>query len=378
MPEKSLNDPYCVDIDACCHRQHRLLEQLDPMQLDLAVLTRPESVQWLTGAYVGPLFEMAAAITSGGKVTLVVPQHATKMSTAADLVVPYDAQLLSTLRDDQRRASTDVLLGAIGDCPKHVGGELAYLSRYLTEECRTASNDTQWKDVEEALLQLRRRKDADELRMLARANEANRAMYEYARQAIEPGLTELELFSQLQTVATRTLGEPLTYFGQDFQVNSMGGPPRNRPAEGGELWILDLGVGFRGYRSDNCRAFAVGGKADEQQLAAHQAISEVFAHVTSTVKPGTSCKTLYEEVQQHLGAHEPWSFPHHLGHGVGLSPHETPRLNPNWDDTFQEGDFFTVEPGLYHEQLRYGIRLEQNYLVSQTGVELLTDWPLEL
>ena len=61
-----MNDLYCVDIDACCHRQHRLLEQLDPMQVDLAVLTRPESVQWLTGAYVAPPFEVAAAITSGG------------------------------------------------------------------------------------------------------------------------------------------------------------------------------------------------------------------------------------------------------------------------------------------------------------------------
>ena len=204
-------------------------------------------------------------------------------------------------------------------------------------------------------------------------------MYQHARQAIEPGLSELELFSQLQTVATRTLGEPLTYFGQDFQVNSMGGPPRNQQAEQGELWILDLGVGFRGYRSDNCRAFAVGGKADEQQLAAHQAISEVFAHVDIHGKARHELpKHCTKRSSNTSGEHEPWSFPHHLGHGVGLSPHETPRLNPNWDDTFQEGDFFTVEPGLYHEQLRYGIRLEQNYLVSQTGVELLTDWPLEL
>ncbi|MEM6799528.1 MAG: M24 family metallopeptidase, partial [Planctomycetota bacterium] len=52
--------------------------------------------------------------------------------------------------------------------------------------------------------------------------------------------------------------------------------------------------------------------------------------------------------------------------------------NPNWDDTFQAGDYFTVEPGLYHDNLRQGIRLEQNYVVTETGVELLTDWPLGL
>ena len=79
-----------------------------------------------------------------------------------------------------------------------------------------------------------------------------------------------------------------------------------------------------------------------------------------------------------LAGLSPWLFNHHLGHGVGLAPHEAPHLNPNWDDTFQAGDFFTAEPGLYHEELRAGMRLEQNYVVTDSGVKLLTDWPLEL
>jgi Xaa-Pro aminopeptidase len=54
-------------------------------------------------------------------------------------------------------------------------------------------------------------------------------------------------------------------------------------------------------------------------------------------------------------------------------------LNPRWDDVFAAGDFIAVEPGLYHEQdLRFGIRLEQNYLLTADGVERLTDYPLEL
>ena len=40
-------------------------------------------------------------------------------------------------------------------------------------------------------------------------------------------------------------------------------------------------------------------------------------------------------------------MPHHLGHGVGLQPHEFPHLNPNWDDTLVEGEVFTIEPGLF-------------------------------
>ena len=74
----------------------------------------------------------------------------------------------------------------------------------------------------------------------------------------------------------------------------------------------------------------------------------------------------------------PGSFFHHLGHGVGLSPHERPNLNPHWEQEFREGDFFTVEPGLYEAELRGGIRLEENYLVTADGVEKLTSFSLEL
>ncbi|MDC0935298.1 Xaa-Pro peptidase family protein [Pirellulales bacterium] len=366
-------DPFCIDIDACRGRQRRLLERLEKLQLEMAVLTRPESVQWLTGAYVGPHFEMAMAIDGSGEVTLVVPSHMADVSLAVDHLVPYQAQLLATLRDDQWKACSDALLDGLAKRSRRVGGEFAYLSRYLIDRW-----DADWTDVEDELLRLRRRKEPDELRMLRRANEANQAMYDHARLIIEPGIDELEVYNQLQTVATKTLGEPLTYFGQDFQCNSMGGPPRCRQANEGELWILDLGVGFRGYKSDNCRTVAVAGEPDEKQSRAQRAICEVFERVESSVRPGVSCRQLYDDVNEQLSEYSPWSFPHHLGHGVGLAAHESPRLNPNWDDAFEVGDFFTVEPGLYHEQLRHGLRLEQNYVVTDRGVELMTDWPLDL
>ena len=144
------------------------------------------------------------------------------------------------------------------------------------------------------------------------------------------------------------------------------------------MYILDLGVGFRGYHSDNARTLAVGGRPTEKQQRAWDAVAAVFPLVESTVRPGVSCRQLFETVQRQLEEYRPWVFNHHLGHGVGLAPQEGPHLNPRWDDTFAEGDFLAVEPGLYHEELRHGVRLEQNYLVTAVGVELLTEWPLGL
>ena len=61
-----------------------------------------------------------------------------------------------------------------------------------------------------------------------------------------------------------------------------------------------------------------------------------------------------------------------------MDQQEEKHMKPNGDDTLEEGDVFTAEPGLYTPELKAGIRLEQNYRVTSDGVELLTDFSLEL
>ncbi len=366
-------DLYAVDSKACRARQKRLLTEMETHGLDLVVLTRGESVQWLTGAYVGPIFAPAAAIRSDGHVTLVLPSRKASPSIAADEVVSYEEKWHSTIRDEQRATSNEALLSALTTRPQRVGGEWSCLGPQLLAELGGDMTD-----VEPILFRLRRRKDADELRMLGRTNDANRVMYALAREVIQPGINELDVYNQLHSAAVRELEEPLTYFGQDFQCSSPGGPPRDRKAQAGELYILDLGVGFRGYHSDNARTIAVGGEPTELQQQAWEHLSQVFPLVESFVRPGASCRKLFEDVQALLEGCGPGVFTHHLGHGVGLAPHESPHLNPHWDDVFEEGDYFTAEPGLYHKDLRHGIRLEENYVVTADGVKCLTDYPLGL
>ncbi|MEO2049668.1 MAG: Xaa-Pro peptidase family protein [Pirellulales bacterium] len=371
-------DQFEVDKPSCRIRQQRLLAEMHQKNLELVILTHGPSVQWLTGAYLGPLLTTAAALDINGHVTLVLPERKLSTAATADKLVGYEAAWHSTMRNDQRAACTESLLEALkpgGADSKHprVAGEWSCLSPTLIEAL-----GPQLADIEPTLFQLRRRKESDELRMLTRAAEANRAMYARARELVRPGVNELDLYSQLQTTAVRELGEALTYFGQDFQSNSRGGPARDRAAQAGELYILDLGVGFRGYYSDNARTLSVDGHPTDDQLKAWEQLAAVFPWIEQTVRPGISCRDTFQQVQERLDTCQPWEFNHHLGHGVGLNPHEGPHLNPHWDDHFAEGDFFTVEPGLYHDQLRHGIRLEQNYLVTANGVQLLTDSPLEL
>ncbi len=365
-------DPFAIDIEACRGRQQRLLRAIEPLDADLALLTRRESVQWLTGVYVRAPFEPIVILQANGHVTLVLPERQTAEPSAADEVIGYEAKWHSTTRDEQLAASSAVVLEKFGSVPRQVACEFESFAPQLL---------LLWNanliEIDAIVFELRRRKDPDELRMLARANEANHAMYERGRRIVRPGANELDIYAELHTVAVHTLGEPLTYFGQDFRADARGGAPRNRSVQAGELMILDLGVGFRGYYSDNARTFAIGGEPSPEQQRAWKAVAAIFEYIESNARPGVSCHALFDEAQHRLDKSQPWIFNHHLGHGVGLAPQEGPHLNPRWEDTLAEGDFIAVEPGLYHSELRSGVRLEQNYLVTADGVKLLTDWPLD-
>lgn len=234
--------------------------------------------------------------------------------------------------------------------------------------------------IDADLWQMRRRKDPDELALMRVGIDCCRAMYDKAREIIEPGVAELRVFSELQSVAVAVAGEPLSdYLGNDYACGMIGGAPRkDRLARAGELYILDLGPAYRRYFSDTARTFSVDRKPTDAQLNAWQIVTGVHSIVEKMARPGIKCRDIYAAVDDYYRAASGRPFPHHLGHGVGLAPHEFPHLNPKWDDELIKGEIFTVEPGMYGDELGGGMRIENQYLVTEIGIQNLTPFPKEL
>lgn len=368
------NSPPELDLHETRRRQQRVLLALSAHGIDRLVVTSHDHVQYLTGYRPHRLLHAAACLDAKGQCTLVAPQGQPNEG-AVDRWIPYEPQWRSTLRQDQIADALECLKREVG---LEGRGKLGIERTQAAVALVLGDHDSRLVDVEPLLWQIRRFKHADELLMMQHAIRSTGAMYARAREVLRPGMSELEMYSELHSAAVASLGEPPLTLGNDFQSNSPGGPPRPRPVEAGELLILDLGPSYRGYHADNCRTLAVGGQPSETQLQAWRAVVAVLEMVEQTVKPGVSCRGLFQEAQRMLDEYRPDAFFHHLGHGFGLYPHEAPHLNPHWDDYFEEGDCFTAEPGVYHETLRAGIRLEQNYRVTADGVERLTDFPLEL
>ncbi|MBB77237.1 MAG: hypothetical protein CMJ75_22245 [Planctomycetaceae bacterium] len=367
-----LNPAFCRD------RQQRLCRRLAELSIDCAVFISHANVQYLTGFRPHRLLHAIVALDADGTCTLIAP-NSEPDDVAADRIVTFEAQWHATLRQEQLEAGARLLADTVGRKPTRMGVEFSEGTGHIVHAFGGGDvSGDKLLDLDPILWHQRRHKDPDELAMIRRAVDCTAAMYDRAREIIRPGITELKVFSELHAAAVEVAGEPLIALGNDYQCNSPGGPPRKRAAQDGELFILDLGPCCRGYYADNCRTIAVSRQPTDVQHKAWEAIVEVLAMVERSVRPGASCRDLYDQAKGMLDEHIPNAFPHHLGHGFGLYPHTAPHLNPHWDDTFEEGDTFTAEPGLYAENLKAGIRLEQNYVVTSDGVERLTEFSLEM
>lgn len=364
-----------LDPDRCRDRQSRLVRHMASASIDAVVVVTPEHVQYLTGHRWDGRFAPLAILLATGESLLVCPDRPAEGAATGE-VRTYEAKWRSTLRGDQREAAATVLADWLAprDRPRRVGVEFSACPPHVTGLFEFAT----LVDVEPRLLAMRRRKDPDELASLCRAIDATGAMFATAREMVRPGVNELDVFSALQAAAVAACGEPLTGTGNDYASGARGGPPRNRLCVAGELFILDLGPAYRGYFADTARTIAVDGRPTDPQHAAWERVRDALALVERIARPKMRCRDLYEDVRQWLAGTDAGSWSSHLGHGIGLSVHETPRLNPHWDDVLEVGDVIAVEPALYAPGLACGVRIENDYLVTDDGLERLGSCPLEL
>jgi len=358
-----------LDPTYCRQRQKRLLKILPERRLDAVVIGSAHHVYYLTGHLTHPLQQSALLLFADGRSRLYTANEP-NTAAAADEVIPYIANRTSTLRQDQEQAvAEDLLRGLPAGAVKRLAFDSSAVSSQIALRFAGALAS-----IDDALWQLRRVKDADELALMRKAIACSQAMYERAGQIIDPGISELEVYGQLHTAAVLEAGEPLrpAYLGNDYACGVPGGPARGgRIAQAGELYILDLGPAYRGYFSDSARTFAVDRKPTDEQYAAWGRVTHCLSLVEQMAKPGVRCREIFAAVNDYLLSARGSGMNHHLGHGVGLQPHEYPHLNPEWDDTLMEGEIFTAEPGEYGEALRGGIRIENMYRVGAAGVENL-------
>ncbi len=228
---------------------------------------------------------------------------------------------------------------------------------------------------------MRRRKDPDEIALLKECMRATEAGHRLGAKTSGLGMTELDVYVGVNGACTQAAKQAVIVYG-DFAVSPgperRGGPPTERVLEPGDMFILDFSVVIRHYRSDFTNTLVVGKEPRPDQQRLYDLCMAAMAAGEKELRGGRPCLTVYEAVRDvfdRAGAGE--YFPHHAGHGLGLSHPEAPYLVREADETLQAGDVVTLEPGMYVPNVG-GIRIEHNYLITETGYERLSNHTIAL
>ena len=170
--------------------------------------------------------------------------------------------------------------------------------------------------------------------------------------------------------------EPLVQSGPNSALPH--GRTGNRPVSGGDLLLIDFTTTVDGYYGDMTRTFIVGRHADDRQQEVYAAVKAANEAGREAARPGVSCQDVDRAARGAIDdAGYGEYFIHRTGHGLGLDVHEPPSIVEGNQLQLEEGMVFTIEPGIYIDGWG-GVRIEDNVVVTENGVESLTTFDREL
>jgi Xaa-Pro aminopeptidase len=288
----------------------------------------------------------------------------------------YDATLAELLAAQPRR---------------RIGFEAAHLTvdrfRWLTTTIE--SNGPQHAELiatERVVERGRVRKDPYEIETLREAARRLSLVAAAAPAEVRRGLTERDVALAIDR-RIRQAGFERAAFDTIVASGPNSALPHARPGERtiseGDLVVLDFGGVYASYCVDLTRTVSVGAAGDRVRQV-YTAVRDAHDRAIAAVAPGRSRFDIDAAARDTLERHGlAEAFGHGTGHGLGIEVHEDPRISRKRPDVDTEdeavaaGMIFTIEPGAYLPGWG-GVRIEDDVLVTDTGVEVLTDTTTEL
>jgi Xaa-Pro dipeptidase len=223
-------------------------------------------------------------------------------------------------------------------------------------------------------------KDAHEIECLRLAGQATIRVYEAVYKALEEGMTQRDVNALIQAGYARVgfPGEASLNIGE--YTASPHGSRTPQTIREGTIIMLDDGCRVEGYNSDITRTFVLG-KPTRRMVEVFDIVRRAQKAALEAAKPGVPNEVVDAAARKVVvdGGYGPGFkyFTHRVGHGLGMDMHEWSYLVKGnmygWParPTLQPGMIFSDEPGIYIRG-EFGIRLEDDLHVTESGAELLT------
>ena len=223
-------------------------------------------------------------------------------------------------------------------------------------------------------------KSTHEVDCMRLACRATLLVYRAVAQSLHPGMTTVDVH-QLIAAAYRKVGfEGEASLNVDEYTAVPHGSRQPQTLREGSILMLDDGCSVEGYQSDITRTFVLG-KPTSKMFAVFDLVRRAQTAALHTARAGVSAADVDAAARKVIidGGYGPGFkfFTHRVGHGIGLDGHEWPYFVRNnmygWDPSpkLQPGMTLSDEPGIYIPG-EFGIRLEDDLVVTENGSELLT------
>ena len=249
-----------------------------------------------------------------------------------------------------------------------------YHYRELSDIIKKAELSSRLVPVDGLIESLRVIKEPEEIELITRAAAVSDAAFAYAEGIIGKGVSEQELAWEIEKFMRERGSEPVPFdviIGSGDNSAVPHARPSSRTIHSGEPVVMDFGARIGGYSSDLSRTVCIGDQ-DETFRKVYDIVLGAQLAAIAMIKEGMSgeeADNMARIVIEEAGYGE--AFGHALGHGIGLSPHEAPRLGRGTAEPLTSGMVFTIEPGIYLPGWG-GVRIEDTVVMEGGKVRVIS------
>jgi len=229
------------------------------------------------------------------------------------------------------------------------------------------------------LADLRAAHSPDELVRMERAIAITRAGHEAVAKAVVPGVSERDVQTQLEYAFYAAGATGLSYpsiVGSGPNGAVLHWDQNSRLLKDGDLVVVDAAAEYGRYAADITRTYPVSGRFTPEQAQVYRAVYQAQEDIFAAIKPGVSMAQLQHVAEESLRrAGFLADFIHGFGHFVGLDVHDA----GDYEKPLPVGAVITVEPGVYLPAKGFGVRIEDEVLITPGGYRLLSpEFPRKL
>ena len=224
-------------------------------------------------------------------------------------------------------------------------------------------------------------KDADEVMRLRRAVDISVAGHIAAMRAARPGMYEYQIEAALEDGFRSNGADRVGYpsiVGSGPNTTTLHYDVNRRKTENGDLVVVDAAAEWGQYTADVTRTWPVNGKFTARQKAVYDLVLGAQQAAFDAVRPGITMRELDGIARRYMHDHsgtlcgektcdDREYFNHGLGHPIGMDVHDVGISRP-----LEPGMVVTLEPGIYLQAEKLGVRIEDDVLVTANGAEWLS------